>query len=256
MAAGRFLIVNADDFGQGPGVNRGIIEAHERGVVTSASLMVRWPAAAEAAAYARAHPALGIGLHLDLGEWAFRLGEWRPVYEVVPRGDAAAVSEEWRRQLGRFRELVGRDPDHLDSHQHVHREGVAAEVAAALARSLGVPLRHARPGVAYCGQFYGQTGEGDPYPEGIGVARLLDLIAGLPPGVTELACHPGEADDLDTMYRAERVLEVRALCDPRVREALDAAQVALLSFRDVTPDGRVRAEARRPAVRRGIESST
>lgn len=52
-AQSRFLIVNADDFGQSPGVNRGIIEAHEHGIVTSASLMVRWPAATEAAAYGR-----------------------------------------------------------------------------------------------------------------------------------------------------------------------------------------------------------
>ena len=50
----RRLIVNADDFGQSPGVNRGIIEAHQHGIVTSASLMVSWPAAAEAAAYGRA----------------------------------------------------------------------------------------------------------------------------------------------------------------------------------------------------------
>ncbi|MBI3874558.1 MAG: ChbG/HpnK family deacetylase [Verrucomicrobia bacterium] len=44
----RFLIVNADDFGLSAGVNRGIIEAHERGIVTSASLMVCQPAAADA----------------------------------------------------------------------------------------------------------------------------------------------------------------------------------------------------------------
>jgi len=52
----RRLIVNADDFGQSPGINRGIMEAHERGIVTSVSLMVRWPAAVEAAAYARRLP--------------------------------------------------------------------------------------------------------------------------------------------------------------------------------------------------------
>ena len=67
-----YLIVNADDFGQSPGVNRGVIAAHERGVVTSTSLMVRWPSAAAAAAYAREHPALSVGLHVDLGEWACR----------------------------------------------------------------------------------------------------------------------------------------------------------------------------------------
>ncbi len=53
MTAGeakRALIVNADDFGQSFGVNRGIMEAHQRGIVISASPMVRWPAAREAAA--------------------------------------------------------------------------------------------------------------------------------------------------------------------------------------------------------------
>ena len=51
--AERVLIVNADDFGRSPGVNRGVIRGHEQGIVTSATLMVRWPAAAEAAADAR-----------------------------------------------------------------------------------------------------------------------------------------------------------------------------------------------------------
>ena len=56
MPATRFLIVNADDFGQSSGINRGIITAHEKGIVTSASLMVRWPAAVEAADAERDQP--------------------------------------------------------------------------------------------------------------------------------------------------------------------------------------------------------
>src|SRR5690349_482814 len=98
MTGGRYLIVNADDLGQSPGVNRGIFQAHRDGIVTSASLMVRWPAAGEAAAYARAHPDLSVGLHLDLGEWEFRGGAWVARYEVVPPGDAAAAAEEAARQ--------------------------------------------------------------------------------------------------------------------------------------------------------------
>ena len=58
----RYLIVNADDFGQSEGINRGIITAHEKGIVTSASLMVRWDAARQAAKYAGSNRALGIGL--------------------------------------------------------------------------------------------------------------------------------------------------------------------------------------------------
>src|SRR5687767_10207836 len=63
----RYLIVNADDFGLSPGVNAGIVAAHENGIVTSASLMVRKLAAAEAADYGRRHPKFSVGLHVDLG---------------------------------------------------------------------------------------------------------------------------------------------------------------------------------------------
>src|SRR5205814_10645877 len=62
----RRLIVNGDDFGASLGINRGIVEAHERGVLTSASLMVDRPAAADAVTRARANPVLSLGLHLEL----------------------------------------------------------------------------------------------------------------------------------------------------------------------------------------------
>src|SRR6478735_5703188 len=102
MPAERNLIVNADDFGQSPGVNQGIIQAHREGIVTSASLMVRWPAARPAAKLARDHPDLSLGLHIDLGEWAFRNEQWVPLYEVVAGDDAAAVADEVARQVEMF----------------------------------------------------------------------------------------------------------------------------------------------------------
>ena len=110
MGTQRCLIVNADNFGRSFGVNRGIIEAHEGGIVTSASLMVRWPATTEAAAYGREHRNLGLGLHFDLGEWTHRDGGWAPVYEVVPADDIAAVTDELAPQLATFRQLVGGIP--------------------------------------------------------------------------------------------------------------------------------------------------
>ena len=226
----RRLIVNADDFGQSAGVTRGIIEAHERGIVTSTSLMVRWPGAVEAASYARAHPALGVGLHLDLGEWTYRNGEWAPLYEVVPTGDPEKVAEEAHRQLAQFRALMQRDPTHIDSHQHAHRDEPARSVALAMARALGVPLRHFNEAIAYCGDFYGQTDTGDPYPAGVSVDSLRALIDRLPPGATELACHPGYATDLDTLYRDQREQELRGLCDVSVREAIRKGRIQLCSF--------------------------
>jgi predicted glycoside hydrolase/deacetylase ChbG (UPF0249 family) len=228
----RVLIVNADDFGQSRGINRGVIEAHRNGIVTSASLMVRWPAAVEAAASARAHPELSVGLHLDLGEWIFRGDRWEAVYEVVPLSDPDQAADEVARQFDLFRDIVGHDPTHVDSHQHVHLKLPLRPVVTGIAAKLGIPVRHCSPGVRYCPRFYGQTEKGAPHPEGIGVGRLAEILAELPPGWTELGCHPGYATDLETMYRAEREREVTSLCDYGIRDALYTRGVALQSFHD------------------------
>jgi predicted glycoside hydrolase/deacetylase ChbG (UPF0249 family) len=232
MAAQRYLIVNADDFGQSHGVNRGIIKVHHAGIVTSASLMVRWPAAREAAAYSRAHPDFALGLHVDLGEWTCRDGEWVPVYTVVPLHDVTTIADEVLRQLTAFRLLVGRGPSHMDSHQHVHLREPMRTVLTEIAKDLAVPLRHCCPQFQYCGDFYGQTADGQFLPEAISVEKLIAIVRTLPPGCTELACHPGEGDDLETSYCTERALEVRVLCDPQVRTAIEVLGITLRSFWD------------------------
>jgi predicted glycoside hydrolase/deacetylase ChbG (UPF0249 family) len=230
--ADRRLIVNADDFGRCRLINAGLIEAHERGIVTSASLMCRWPGAAEAARYGSRRPALGLGLHLDLGEWLYREGDWTPAYEVVDLEDGRAVESEMRGQLAAFRELVGRDPTHLDSHQHVHRFEPVASLALQLSQEIGVPLRTYDARIGYCGDFYGRTREGRPLHQAITVQALIDLVRALPEGVTELACHPGEGSQTDREYAMERQLEVRALTDFRVRAALDREGIRLCSLAD------------------------
>ena len=211
----RVLIVNADDFGHSDGINRGIGEAHERGVVTSASLMVDRPEAGAAAAYGRAHPRLGLGLHLELG--------------AVQAEDVLA---ELRRQLARFRELSGRDPTHLDSHKNAHLAGPARDAVSELGAELGVPVRGLSAAVAYRGGFYGQDEHGDPRPEAISVDALVGLVRGLPAGITELGCHPGYADPSLTSYATPRADESRVLCDPRVRAAIADEGIALCSFAD------------------------
>jgi predicted glycoside hydrolase/deacetylase ChbG (UPF0249 family) len=232
--AERRLVVNADDFGRSLGINRGIIEAHERGIVSSASLMVRWPAAVEAAANARRRPALSVGLHVDLGEWTWRDGFVRLVYSVAPLHDQAAVEDEVARQLARFQDVMGRDPTHLDSHRHVHAREPVRSVLAAVAEKLGVPLRGANGHIHHSDAFYGRTANETPVPEAITVTTLLRLLSELPAGVTELGCHPGYAADVDVAYREERAREVAALCDPAVRLALARLGIELTTFARVS----------------------
>jgi predicted glycoside hydrolase/deacetylase ChbG (UPF0249 family) len=229
VSAERHLIVNADDFGQTAGINRGVAEAHEHGIVTSASLMVRGEAASEAATYAARHPELSVGLHVDLGEWSYRNGEWVAEYVVLPSDTAADVADEIDGQLAAFERLLGRPPTHLDSHQHAHRQEPVRSLLRERAARLGVPLRANDRRIAYSGAFYGQTGRGEPYREPISVAGLVDTITALPAGWTELGCHPG-LDHVGSMYQDERAVEVATLCDPAVRDALDRLGISLRSF--------------------------
>ena len=226
----RSLIVNADDFGRSPGINQGVVRAHEHGIVTSASLMVRWPAARAAGQYARHRPELSVGLHVDLAEWVWRADEWHAVYERVPSSDAAAVAQELDSQLELFSVLVGKAPTHVDSHQHTHRQEPVRTLVLERADRLGIPVRDLDPRVGYWGGFYGQQQRGEPCPEGISVAALIQMIQGLPDGVTELGCHPAAALDFDSVYANERLQEVEALCDPEVRACIEESDVELVSF--------------------------
>jgi predicted glycoside hydrolase/deacetylase ChbG (UPF0249 family) len=178
---------------------------------------------------------------LDLGEWAYSGGSWRPLYEVVPLNDETAVADEIRRQLDTFRTLVGRDPTHLDSHQHVHSREPVRTLMSDLASQIAVPLRHVTREIRYCGRFYGQSTEGAPLPDAISVHALIAILERLPAGFTELACHPGEGEDTGTMYGSERAQETETLCDPRVRAALCAHRIELCSFSEV--DARMRTDA-------------
>lgn len=232
----RIAVVNADDYGMSRGVNRGVVEAHRRGVVTSASLLVCGAAAEAAAALALRHPRLAVGLHLDLGEWVLRRQRWEPRYQRVDLDDAAAVGRELDRQLVLFRSLLGRDPTHLDSHQHVHMNEPVRTVAAAVSARLGIPLRGVSVAVRHEGGFHGRDSRGQPYPQGITPANLQHLLAELPPGVTEIGCHPGAVPE-DDAYGAERVVELRTLCDPAVAAAIPYERIALRSFLELNRMG-------------------
>jgi predicted glycoside hydrolase/deacetylase ChbG (UPF0249 family) len=221
----RFLIVNADDFGYGAGVNRGIADAHDRGVVTSAGLIVNAPGAEEAAALAAARPRLSLGLHVNFTNEAQRLVEF---------DDPAVCRAELRRQLERFVELTGRLPTHLDSHQHVHRRRTCLPSFEELAGEHGLPLRD-RPPVTFKGGFYGQLEYGVPQLERVGFEALERMLRDeLREGVYELACHPAHFDaDASYVYHRERERELATLCDARLPPLLRELGLSLISYHEL-----------------------
>lgn len=140
------LIINADDFGFAPGVNRGIIEAHDAGTLSSASMMVNTPAFLEAAALVRARaPTLGVGLHFNLvsGQPLTagptladpRTGNFYSLAELARRAAIGRISAiDVRRECDAQLSALpheGITPSHLDSHRHAHAlPGILAPVLA------------------------------------------------------------------------------------------------------------------------------
>ncbi len=225
----KYLIVNADDFGVSSGVNRGILECHTRGVVTSASLMVNRPGAQEAVAMSRDHPQLAVGLHWDCG------GEGVPEIDL---DDVAAVREEFERQLEKFQRLMGCQPTHLDSESHSHRKEHLMPLFREWVAPIGVPLRHSGE-VRFVGSFYAQWYYLVTNLKYVSVPFLEKLLREeVPDGWTEFSCHPGyPSPEHESDYLMEREAEVRTLTHPQVRAAIEQLGINLVSYRDYHTGG-------------------
>jgi len=232
----RYLIVNADDLGADDGINRGIIEAHERGIVTSASLMVNMPSAPSAVRTSREHPTLSLGLHVN-----FTAGS-----RIPDLGDLRALRQELERQFHMFTDMTGQIPTHVDSHHHVHRKFHIVPLFIELCRTHRIPLRGFSE-VTYVGNFYGQWDPGKTDVRHISPEYLISLLRNLAPGFSELGCHPGDLGvPFDPVYDWQRRIELESLTDPRLSATVTRDAIRLINYRDY---GRlvVPASARMPA---------
>ena len=217
----KLLVVNADDLGYDPEIDRGILEAHAAGLVTSTTAMVEAPFAAAAL---RAAPAtLGIGLHAVLD----------------PSAGRDAAREALLRQLGRFEALRGAAPTHLDSHKHAHAQpevlAVFAEVAAGRGlpvRAIDGPMREAlrAAGVTTADAFLGDAARRPAWT----LAALLEALEAIGEGRTELMAHPGHRPSrAKTSFGVEREVELAALCDPAAAALVRRRGIVLGSWRDL-----------------------
>jgi hypothetical protein len=238
------LVVNADDFGRSATINRGIIEAHQKGIVTSASLMTNREGFAEAVELAKANPRLGIGLHLDLDSFfEVEHGVGRLLQYKDPALPLGAIVRETEAQIEKAL-ATGLPITHVDGHHHVHlRPELFAAVAALTAKHQIKVLR-------YFSGFY----EG-LYP-GIPMDWIRDLVtrfhlrctdvffAGWEPVVSslpgyrywdpmvsfqtaELMVHPGVGE-------AWREKELDHCKDPVVRQQLDRQHIQLATFAELS----------------------
>jgi predicted glycoside hydrolase/deacetylase ChbG (UPF0249 family) len=265
----RLLIVNADDLGLAPGVSEGILDLAGRGSVTSASVLMNLPGGPDALRRARAI-GLDTGVHLNLcagmplsppdqvpsllrADW--RLASAQAVHLRLLSGRLRLdeVEREWAAQIDRYVSIAGR-PSHLDTHLHMHahrdlypiimrlaaRYGIAGVRCALAGYLLQVPRlslapvllrRPSRSAAAVChtDRFTVLTALG-----WVRSARpLRALLHALPPGITELVCHPGHVDDdllrLDPLT-GQRERDWLQLARPSFLETLHREGIRLVSW--------------------------
>ena len=248
------LVVNADDFGYTPGVSAGILRAHRSGIVTSTTLMANAPDTSGAARLARQTPALVVGVHLvctygrpltdpaRVPSLVGADGAFPRVTELIrsgqPRADEALV--EFRAQYARVRELVGREPSHVDTHHWVHDLPPLEDAVLALATETGCAVRthdgrqrgrFRDAGIRTTDRFVREFQHGGA----IHVDALLDLLErlGVESGTAELMCHPADPDAMllsTSSYARERGMELETLTDPLVRDAIERLDIDLITY--------------------------
>jgi chitin disaccharide deacetylase len=221
------LIVSADDVGLHPSFTAGALDAYERGLVTSLSVITASGYWAETVEALRAAGVNEIGVHLTvcdgqpvsdapLGRLLVEGRFSRPMAAValLAAGYRSAIRTEWLAQIRRAQD-AGFTVTHLDGHKHLHVLPGLAGIAGSVAKATGVlgvrrpmepgfgPRKRVRAGLALASAvaLLGSNRKNPDRCVGIGVSggldseRLLAAIAALEPGVTEFLCHPASADD-------------------------------------------------------------
>ena len=247
------LIINADDFGLSEGVCRGIVETINQGLVSSCTAMVCMPGAGQRIqGWAPQIPGK-IGLHLQL------TGDCQPCLapdEIptllnsagrLPRrpedvaADPLEVVKEWRAQVKRLRDW-GVEPDHLDSHHHIHQRPEYYPVYADLAVELGVAVRNQKRCMSNIlearGVRHPATCVTDWFGENIDLQGLVACLEAAYEKVgadqlVELMCHPGYMDqDLEAIstYTFQREAELGVLTSPETAEALKQLGVQVVDW--------------------------
>lgn len=250
------LILRADDIGYSEAVNYGIEKSVKEGLIRSAGLMPNMPAAAHGLKLlAGTSICLGQHTNLCLGRPCAdparvpslldadgNLKSSRAYREAWARGEEFTVLEEMvlevEAQYFRFRELTGQDPEYFEAHAVISDN--LNKALAIVAEQYHLPYFSTTPRTR-TGSFKGKPiavcpmdsmhADYDPWQS------LKNAVNHAVPGIPNVfICHPGYLDDYILHHSSltiNRTKEVAMLCDPDVRQWLEAQQVELISYRDI-----------------------
>jgi len=273
LTPGKQLVVNADDFGFTPDVNQGIVEAHRKGILTATTLMANGAAFDDAVRLARETPGLDIGCHLVLIS-----GDSLLTGKPYPLTVAQLLGAMAKREVRAYDELAaqikkivdaGVRPTHLDTHKHTHLAPPVLDAVARLSEEFGIPWvrrpfdlpitplkgtvprlkRMTSSGLSFLRRRFHRVLEshgcrttdhfaGFQITGRFRTPELVELLAILPEGSTELMVHPGRCGAAlraaRTRLKESREHELEALIAPETRAAVERNGIELVSYRELS----------------------
>lgn len=275
MAATKRLIINADDLGLSPGINRGIIRAFKDGIVTSASLLPNANGIKDAETLLKENPDIGVGIHLTLvtgypvsepdrvPTLLDENGAFFPSYHQFLKKllsiELREVKIEFEAQIGRALDM-GIKPTHIDTHQHLHLLPQVADIVLELASknkidqvrcpggkggwgfySIGVALLSSYLLKKIKGRGLSTTDHfaGFSFSGQMTKTDLIETLLGLKPGATELMVHPGifvEEEIGHLGWEMNWEEELSALTSSEVKVVIDEQSIELVSYKDACPE--------------------
>lgn len=274
----RCLVVVADDLGRSSSINQAIREAHENGIVTSASIMAGGSAFSDAVGIAREKPRLSVGLHVTLcdgksvlspeeipdlvdGSGNFEQSPARAWMNFSSRRLHRQIEKEVKAQFDLL-EKAGIQPAHVDGHHHLHMHPAVFAVICRTAARRGVSwIRIPREPVSLALRQGGRFGRSlaewlvfsvldvfhrrDAQSAGL---RTADRVFGLAftgrldeqclLSIIGKDCPIFEVFSHPDLSTAAGRRELQALVSPAVREAIALKGISLTGYRQLS-DGQV-----------------
>ena len=238
----KYLILNADDYGLSPSVNKGIVEAHRFGTITSATIIVNMPGFRDGVERALENPSLGVGLHFNL-TYGAPVAPLKKVPSLInTEGIFSRKVKDWAfseiklelEAQWQLAQKAGLALTHLDGHQHIHwRSKGVAKAMASLALREKIPIRRSPKPLI---KKYPPTSDffiGDTYFDENGLEKLLAYLKAIKPGVTEIMAHPGYTDEyVQTLssWTFVREVELEVFTNSQVKEAIILNGLKLINF--------------------------
>lgn len=251
------VIFNSDDFGYSYGVNYGIVDAYQRGVLTSTTLMANMPGFEHAVRLKKELPDLGVGVHLTLTCGKPLLNNvhtltenenFKPLsfYQQPFQIDLQQLYQEWNAQIQKVYR-AGIVPTHLDSHHHTHTFGDNQEVVIALAKKYDLPVRGNFERKAevrhtnYFEPYFDDVGEMDADKRQIDISlenyleHLLEKLRQTE--TTEIMCHTAYIDQElmnGSSFVLPRINQVEFLIHSEFAKKIKTdGEIELISYKDL-----------------------